>query len=98
MTEPAKTEVVVNGTRLEVPTYRDPDSTHAIAAEVAATLKAIEESSERIDTQRFALEACMKLATDLARERDRTQAADDDLGLQLASVNNSVETLLKLLS
>ncbi len=97
MNDQANTRVTVNGVQLDVPTYRDTETTRSIAAHVSDTLRSIEESSERIDTQRFALEACMKLAIDLARERDRSAAAEDELGLQLASVNTSLESLLKIL-
>ncbi len=91
------TKIDINGIKLEVPTYRDSVTTQAIARQVSGTLQEIESTSERIDTQRFALEACMKIAIDLAQERDRATAAEEELGLQLASVNTSLETLLKLL-
>lgn len=97
MTEEPTTRVDINGTKIEVPTYIDHDTTQAIAAQVAATLKAIEKSSDRIDTQRFALETCMKLATELAKERKKTKSTEDGLALQIAAVNTSVESLLKLL-
>ncbi len=97
MTEPTNTQVKINGIQLEVPTYQDPETTQTIASEVTDILKGIEDSSERIDTQRFALETCMRLATDLARERDRTRTTDDEFALQLASVNASLESLLKII-
>ena len=97
MNDVPTTKVDINGIKLEVATYLDPTTTQAIASQVGETLKAIESSSERIDTQRFALEACMKIAVDLAQERDRATAAEEELGLQLASVNSSLESLLKLL-
>ena len=97
MTEPSTTRVDVNGAKLEIPTYIDHETTQRLADQVTATLQSIEESSERIDTQRFALETCMKLATDLARERGKVKTSEDELGQQLASVNTSMESLLKLL-
>jgi len=97
MTDHSLTRVAVNGVKLDVPTYLDQETTKAIAQDVTNALQAIEASSDRIDTHRFALEVCMKFATDLARERERASGTQDELGLQLASVNTSVESLIKLL-
>jgi cell division protein ZapA (FtsZ GTPase activity inhibitor) len=97
MTTESITRVDVNGTQLDVPMYVDHETTQALADQVTATIKTIEESSERIDTQRFALEACMKFAVDLAAEREKAATAQDEIGVQMASVNTSVESLLKLL-
>lgn len=97
MNDQSTTRVQINGVTLDAPRYKDDATTRAIATEVQDTLRAVEEASDRIDTQRFALEACLKLATELQRERDRTKELENELGLQLASVNSSVENLLKLL-
>lgn len=97
MTDHPMTRVQINGVTLDVAQYKDDVTTRAIAKEVQDTLRAVEEASDRIDTQRFALEACLKLATELQRERDRTKELENEIGLQLASVNSSVENLLKLL-
>jgi len=91
------TRIDVNGTQIDVPVYVDQETTQAIADQVTATIKTIEDSSERIDTQRFALEACMKFAVDLAAEREKAAHAQNEIGVQMASVNSSVESLLKLL-
>ena len=74
------TRVDVNGVKLDVPTYIDSETTQSIAAQVTATIKAIEDSSDRIDTQRFALETCMQLAIDLARERARASPPKTNSG------------------
>ena len=97
MTTEPTSRVDINGVKLDVPTYLDQETTQAIAQEVTDALRTVEANSERIDTQRFALEVCMKFATDLARERKRTTSTEDELGLQLASVNTSVESMIKLL-
>jgi cell division protein ZapA (FtsZ GTPase activity inhibitor) len=97
MNDQPNIDVLVNNVRLRVPVYKDSQTTQAIADRVTESIKAIEHDSDRIDTQRFALEACMQFATELAHESDRSHDAQEELAVQLASVNASLESLLKLL-
>ena len=97
MNDEPRAEVTVHGVRLRVPLYKDLATTQAIANTVTDSIQAIEEDSDRIDTQRFALEACVRIATELALERDQARQTEEELSIQLASVNASLESLLKLM-
>lgn len=68
----------VAGVTLDLPMYRDAETTEKLAQEVTQRIREIEETSQRIDTQAFALAAAVSFAAELAdaREEHRRDSAD----------------------
>ena len=60
-------QVKMGGKTVQVPVFQDEKTTLQLVASVNARLREIEESSTRVDTQAFALQAAYLFAVDLAR-------------------------------
>jgi cell division protein ZapA (FtsZ GTPase activity inhibitor) len=86
-------EVTIAGSRIHVPIFGDEAVTKALAERVSQEVTAIEKSSERIDTQAFALQAAMAFAAESRRleanhnkEVAQLQVALDQLSAKLAEL------------
>ena len=67
--------VTIGRTKISVPVYGDAAATREIADEVSKRLAAIEESSPRIDSVAFAVQAAFEMAIEADLER-RARTAD----------------------
>jgi uncharacterized membrane protein len=65
-----------------VPVYRDAETTQAIVAALNDRLAAIEDTSTRIDTVAFALQAAFELAVEA--EEERVGRRDDQAAVEQA--------------
>ena len=86
-------EVTIAGSRIRVPIYRDEATTKALAQRVSQEISVIEKSSDRIDTQAFALQAAMRFAAETkdleaSHKKDvaQLQVALDELSSKLAEL------------
>ena len=69
---PDSIEVIIGRRALTIPVIEDEETTLRIVERLNDRLRAIEESSPRVDTQRFAIEAALSFAADMddiSRER-----------------------------
>ncbi len=85
--------MTIAGSRIRVPIFGDEAATKALAERVSQEVTAIEASSERIDTQAFALQAAMAFAAesrgleaDHTQEVAQLQVALDQLSAKLAEL------------
>jgi cell division protein ZapA (FtsZ GTPase activity inhibitor) len=86
-------EVTIAGSRIRVPIFGDEAATKALAERVSQEVAAIEASSERIDTQAFALQAAMAFAAESrhleanhGKEVAQLQVALNELSAKLAEL------------
>ena len=86
-------EVTIAGSRIRVPIFGNEAATKALAERVSQEIAAIEASSERIDTQAFALQAAMAFAAESRsleathhKEVAQLQVALEELSAKLAEL------------
>ena len=91
---PGNTEITLRNVRLTVPVYRTAADTAEIVALVTKRLQEIEESSDRIDTQMFALKAAVSFAAELCELRESAAHENQELLSRLRSLNEEIKSLL----
>ncbi len=89
-----RVEITIAGVKLIVPIYKSKAQTLQIAKQLNQRIRAIEEQSNRIDTQRFALEAGMWFATELAKARDGAVEQEAGLIKILERIGSSLTELI----
>jgi cell division protein ZapA (FtsZ GTPase activity inhibitor) len=80
---------------LRVPVYRDEETTHAIAEKVTERFQAIEEASDRVDTQVFALRTAFDMAVELFALMEEQEADTRELLIMLDTISSRLEEILK---
>jgi len=84
----------VGNTQLQVPIIHCVETTEAVVHSVNAKLAAIEEASDRIDSHRFALQAAVHFASELAQLRLSMEEDDRALIHTLDQLAGSIEHLV----
>ncbi len=87
--------IKVAGTTLHVPIYGDAAATSEIVEQVTNRFREIEASSDRIDTQAFALLTAVSFAAALADEQAAAQEDTKDILVALARIQQSLQDLLE---
>ncbi len=85
-----RTKVRIAGKTITVPVYQDRRTTLRLVKLVNERIEEIEKSSERIDTQAFALQAALSFAAELA-------GAQEDHEHESTEVYNDLDRLSKTL-
>lgn len=84
----ARIRVELGGKSIQVPVYKDRETTLALVRRVNERLAEIERDSDRIDTQAFALQAAVSFAAEL-------QAAEQDIEAEQTQIFNHLDQLAK---
>jgi cell division protein ZapA (FtsZ GTPase activity inhibitor) len=92
---PARVKVKLAGKTIEVPVYGDSQLTQKLAARVNQRIKEIEERSDRIDTQAFALEAALAFAAELEEIRKESEADRKAMHVELDRISKTVDKLIR---
>lgn len=83
---------IANAT-VQVPEHIDEATTQALANEVSARLRAIQEGSDRIDTQAFALRAAYEFAVERHTENQRQERETKELLVALDAILSRLKQL-----
>ena len=92
--KPKEIELTLGRIRLHAPVYGSEGATRELAADVNRRLKEIEEKSQRIDTQAFALLAALSFA---ANVQDLKEAQQEETASVLVTLDEFSESLDGLL-
>lgn len=95
MTDNGHIQVQVGGKTIRVPVYRDRETTQRLVRRVNERLKAIEQESDRIDTQAFALEAAIAFAAELDEAEADIEAEQTELFTALDRLSKTVDQLVR---
>ena len=87
--------IQIAGVTLRVRPYQSRERTLKLAEAINARISQIEEESERIDSQRFALEACYGLAVDLAQATDATEELEAELIKALEEISTDLRGVVE---
>ena len=85
----------VAGVTLDLPVYKDPETTEKIAQQVTARIKEIEEVSQRIDTQAFALTAAVMFAAEVAQQKEECDHDAADVVKALSAILARLEDIVE---
>jgi cell division protein ZapA (FtsZ GTPase activity inhibitor) len=85
----------VAGVTLSVPIYVDEATTDDLIRKVTKRMKEVEEGSDRIDTQAFALLAALSFADEARAERELRDRQQADLLRTLRKVTEALRSLLR---
>ena len=91
-------DVRIGGKTVAVPIYKDEVTTLQLVESVNARLRDIEESSRKIDTQAFALQAAFTFAADLARAHEEEAASEGALLQALTRMHIALTEALRGIS
>jgi hypothetical protein len=94
MTKQRLLQVKLGGRTVQVPIYQDEKTTLQLVDSVNERLREIEESSTRVDTQAFALQAAYLFAVDSAREQASFDEDDAEILRSLTRVQLALNGLL----
>ena len=88
-------QVKLGGRTVDVPVYKDKDSTLTLVKKVNDRLKDIEAKSVRIDTQAYALEAALSFAMEAMQHDDEKQENTRDLLVELDALEKELTRLIQ---
>jgi len=91
--KPRTIPVKIANATVQVPVHIDEATTQALAEEVNARIQAIQEGSDRIDTQAFALRAAYELAANLHAENQRQERETKELLVALDAIASRLKQL-----
>lgn len=85
----------VAGLTLNVPIYVDEATTDELVRKVTERIKQIEQESERVDTQAYAVLAALAFAAELRAEQDLREQHEADLLRSLRKVTEALRSLAR---
>ncbi|MCC6487668.1 MAG: cell division protein ZapA [Candidatus Hydrogenedentes bacterium] len=94
MTKEQLIQVKLGGKTVQVPVFQDEKTTLQIVASVNARLRDIEESSTRVDTQAYALQAAYLFAVDSIRAGQAADEGDAELLKNLVRIQVALKGIL----
>ena len=86
--------VKIGNHTVDVPIYKDTESTKKLAFEIGEKLGEIEASSQRIDTQAFAIRTAYAYAAELEEAREAAKVDDRELVKALDAIMTRLRKLL----
>ncbi|MCC6699627.1 MAG: cell division protein ZapA [Candidatus Hydrogenedentes bacterium] len=87
-------QVKLGGKTVQVPVFQDEKTTLEIVASVNDRLREIEESSARVDTQAYALQAAYLFAVDSARAELASSDDETEVHKSLVRIQHALKGLL----
>jgi len=85
----------VAGVTIDLPVFKDPDTTEQLASQVTERIREIEASSKRIDTQAFALTAAVSFAAELAQAKKDHDADTAEITKALSVILARLDQLIQ---